>query len=209
VSGSRIQNNTKLYRVFVTNKTFNGSLGGLSGADIKCQAAAARANLGGLWKAWLSDARVSASARLYHSRSPYVRMDGQIIAMNWTDLTDGTLRVPINRTEYNAPIRFLHGVYTNTYANGSRISQKLNLCTTCTCNNWFSADQADAAPAGRAEKSDSCWSFCSVYNSCDNNQPTGSHLYCVEQPLAVPVTSTPVTVSPQENRPLPRGMFGK
>lgn len=40
---------------FVTSGVFTGNLGGIAGADQKCQAAAAGANLTGSWKAWISD----------------------------------------------------------------------------------------------------------------------------------------------------------
>ena len=42
------------YRVFVTNQTWNGDLGGLQGADNKCQQAAFDRGLGGAWRAWVS-----------------------------------------------------------------------------------------------------------------------------------------------------------
>src|SRR5690242_15690863 len=41
-------------RVFVTSKTYQGTLGGLAGADMECQKLADAANLGGTWMAWLS-----------------------------------------------------------------------------------------------------------------------------------------------------------
>ncbi len=39
---------------FVTSETFDGNLGGIAGADAKCQNAADVAGLGGEWKAWIS-----------------------------------------------------------------------------------------------------------------------------------------------------------
>ncbi|MDZ4247347.1 MAG: DUF1554 domain-containing protein, partial [Dehalococcoidia bacterium] len=76
-------------RVFVTAATYNGNLGGLSGADAKCQASANAVNLGGTWKAWLSDSNTSAGSRLNHSDSPYRLLNGTTIANNWDDLVDG------------------------------------------------------------------------------------------------------------------------
>ena len=40
-------------RVFVTSTSYNGNLGGASGADSKCQTAANNGNLGGTWKAFV------------------------------------------------------------------------------------------------------------------------------------------------------------
>src|SRR5215212_6677746 len=41
--------------VFLSSITYDGNLGGLSGADAKCQGLAAVAGLPGIYKAWLSD----------------------------------------------------------------------------------------------------------------------------------------------------------
>lgn len=42
-------------RIFLTHETFNGNLGGLAGADSICQNRAESLNLGGNWKAYLSE----------------------------------------------------------------------------------------------------------------------------------------------------------
>jgi hypothetical protein len=54
-------------RVFVSGSKWNGNLGGLAGADAKCQQAADAAGLGGTFRAWISDDATSASSRLTHS----------------------------------------------------------------------------------------------------------------------------------------------
>src|SRR5262245_3061033 len=41
-------------RVFVTSAIYPGNIGGLMGADAKCQTSADAAMLGGSWRAWLS-----------------------------------------------------------------------------------------------------------------------------------------------------------
>jgi len=51
-------------RVFVTSSSWNGNLGGLSGAGAKCQQAADAAGLGGTWVAWLSDSTYDAKDRI-------------------------------------------------------------------------------------------------------------------------------------------------
>src|SRR3990167_4820916 len=75
------------YRVFITNESYNGNLGGLIGADEICTRSAHLAGLGGKWKAWLSDSQVSASERLHHSKIPYRLLNGKLVARNWRDLT--------------------------------------------------------------------------------------------------------------------------
>ncbi|MCA9638830.1 MAG: DUF4215 domain-containing protein, partial [Myxococcales bacterium] len=49
--------------VFVTDETYNGALGGLAGADQKCQASASAANLPGSYYAWVSASDGSPSSR--------------------------------------------------------------------------------------------------------------------------------------------------
>jgi hypothetical protein len=50
--------------IFVTQTQYSPVLGGLSGADSKCQQSAEDAGLGGFWKSWISSDTVSAASRL-------------------------------------------------------------------------------------------------------------------------------------------------
>lgn len=76
--------------VFLTSQTYNGNLGGLSGADAKCQALADAAGLPGTYMAWLSDDTGSPSTRFARSTGPYQLVDGSKIADSWDDLTGNT-----------------------------------------------------------------------------------------------------------------------
>lgn len=118
-------------RVFVTSATYNGNLGGLPNADFKCQIRAEEANLGGEWKAWLSDSTTSAASRLNHYDGPYKLINGTIIANNWGDLTDGSLQNPIKITELGTE----QGIetWTNTLATSSIPSSSRS------CSNWTSS----------------------------------------------------------------------
>src|SRR3989344_4313337 len=88
-------------KVFVTSTLYSGNLGGLAGADARCQERANVANLGGTWKAWLSDTTTSAASRLEHSPNPYTLVNGRIIADNWEGLTGtGYLKSPIKINEF-------------------------------------------------------------------------------------------------------------
>jgi len=91
------------YTIFVTNDTYTGDLGGLDGADAKCQALATEAGLDGTYKAWLSNETVNAEDRLTHGTSHYVLVDGTLVANNWADLTDGTLLHAINLDQKGNP----------------------------------------------------------------------------------------------------------
>jgi hypothetical protein len=85
--------------MFVTSVTYNGNLGGLTGADDKCMDRAGQGNLTGTFKAWLSAAGVAPADRNTQSTVPYVLTTGTQIAENWTDLTDLSLAVAINTDE--------------------------------------------------------------------------------------------------------------
>ena len=69
--------------VFVTSAQFNGNLGGLTGADDKCQAEAngpASIVPSGTYLAWLSDGTDSPDTRFTKSAHPYMLPDGSKIA---------------------------------------------------------------------------------------------------------------------------------
>jgi len=86
-------------RVFTTSLVYDGNLGGLAGADMKCQARAVAAALPGTYKAWLSDAAATPNTRFTKSTIPYRLVDGTLVANDYTDLTDGTIAAPLNKTE--------------------------------------------------------------------------------------------------------------
>jgi hypothetical protein len=80
--------------VFVTSVSFNGNLGGLTGADAICQAEAdgpASIVPAGTYLAWLSDGTDSPETRFAKSSHPYTLPDGTVIAEDFTDLTSGSI----------------------------------------------------------------------------------------------------------------------
>lgn len=84
---------------FISSTSSNGNLGGLTGADQKCQTLADSAGIHGTFKAWLGDSTKSPSNRFTQATVPYVKLDGSLIANHWTDLTDGDIANPINIDE--------------------------------------------------------------------------------------------------------------
>jgi hypothetical protein len=85
--------------VFVTSAKYTGNLGGVAGADVKCQQLAEAAGLPGTYKAWLSDKSSSPAATFTRWNGPYVLVDGTEVASNWQGLTDHYHFVPKNITE--------------------------------------------------------------------------------------------------------------
>lgn len=92
--------------VFVSSKRYNGDLGGLSGADTKCQTLAEAAGLPGVYKAWLSSSSESPSTRFSYWPGYYRRVDGVIVAHGWPRAFyyHAPLEAPINKTEINGII---------------------------------------------------------------------------------------------------------
>ncbi len=91
-------------RVFVTSTVYPGNLGGLTGADAKCQTQAMAASLPGTYKVWLSDATGSPSTRfLTKPTIPYRLVDGTLIANNYADLVDGSQVLGVIKTETGGP----------------------------------------------------------------------------------------------------------
>lgn len=162
-------------RVFVTSKVFTGNLGGLAGADKKCQDAADAAELPGMYKAWLSVAGESPAESFVHSPVPYRQVDGVEIAKDWEDLTDGQLAAPLVVSEFNGPAGTgIHScapvvitVWTGTGVSGSAIAGNYF------CDGWNGTGEGFS---GSAESTDSDWTQACIAKCADQ-----AALYCVEQ----------------------------
>jgi len=154
--------------VFITSTLYNGNLGGLIGADSKCQADANSGKLGGTWKAWLSDNTVSAGTRITNHDGIYKTLDGTVVANNWNDLTDGFLQNTINITEKNTVSN--PAVWTNTEFDGK-------IKGTNTCENWTSSTASPIGSVGLAGVKNVPWTDYSTGMQCSVNNA----LYCFQQ----------------------------
>ncbi len=158
-------------RVFVTSMTYTGDLGGLSGADSKCQALADGVSggaLGGTWVAWLSTGSVNARDRI--PDAAYALVDGvTVVAMSKADLLDGSLLHAINMDENRAtPDTFDSWVHTGTVANGTAKGMD--------CSGWV--DDGGNTWLGDFTQQGANWTDAPEGSpSCD----TSAHLYCFEQ----------------------------
>jgi len=153
--------------VFVREATSNGGLGGLSGADEKCQSAAFAAGLQGTYLAWLSTSEGSPVSRFKKSSVPYRRIDGVEVAENWSGLVDGGLTNAINVTEQGNPP--VGNVWTNTVAKGTGWGGS-------DCQGW--TDSESAAPGnGYPPNKDTTWTQGGVDSGCGAEL----HIYCFEQ----------------------------
>jgi hypothetical protein len=156
--------------VFVTKAAYQGNFGGLADADARCQAAARRAGLPGVFRAWLSTSAQPAGARVVHKDVPYVMPAGIRVADNYHDLTDGQLAHPIDRTEYGEAVPSPFLARTATAPDGQALSP--------TCSDWTSRRRYDGGAWGATDATTSAWSRTGVFpGRCDYL----AHLYCLEQ----------------------------
>jgi hypothetical protein len=171
-------------RVFVSSALYTGNLGGLAGADAKCQALADAAKLGGTYRAWLSDVKTNARTRLVHSTVPYVLVDGTVVASDWFALVSGSLDHAINKTESGGvpPMGTLiclagsPSVWTLT-GTGGAVQGNYD------CSGWMSGSISSDAGSiemvwGVADSKDSKWTAACTSQQCG---PKTASLYCVEQ----------------------------
>ncbi|MGB7291827.1 MAG: hypothetical protein WBD99_06630 [Thermodesulfobacteriota bacterium] len=158
--------------VFVTSTPYDGNLGGLAGADAKCQEAADNAGLEGTFMAWLSDNSDSPSTRFTTlSLGPYIttRPGSGTIAGSWSDLTDREIRDFINSNENGVSIIGSTEVWTGTGSNGGRG------VLDPTCDGWTSGDATELGVVGTTNELDDSWTFHNI-RSCDNTFP----IYCFQ-----------------------------
>ena len=181
--------------VFVTSGTFNGNLGGIAGADAKCQAAADSPSSvvpAGSYLAWLSGTSFSPALRFTHSIQPYVLpvLPGTAeltVANNYTDLTDGVLLHAINIDETGSgvsPGGNPGTTWTATDADGTKVAfLSGNRCddNSVDGNVWTNSDAlaqnvANQAIVGLTSSTTAGWSNITV-QSCDVLR----RLYCFQQ----------------------------
>jgi hypothetical protein len=165
---------TPARRVFVTDETYGGALGGHAGADATCQSLATGAGLGGTWMAWISDSTSSPSQRFSKPTVGYFLLDGTPVASSWTALTTNGPTHAVDLTETRVSLAAVSADASKTWTatvvsgalgtpscsdfatNASTKSGSVGHCTGTGTVNWT------AAYAGEA---------CSVPN----------RLYCFEQ----------------------------
>jgi hypothetical protein len=162
--------------MFAASSLRDGALGGLAGADAFCTELAADAGYNGLFMAWLSNAQLGPATRMTHFMGAYRLPNGELIANDWVDLTDGTLAHPINQDQFgNAPPKAAicqdDEVWSNTNSDGTPQSE-------LDCNGWTSAAVSSTSNTGEWTAVDASWTESScVLVSCA--VPAG--LYCVQQ----------------------------
>jgi hypothetical protein len=160
--------------VFVTSMSFNANLGGLTGADDKCQAQAdgpASIVPSGTYLAWLSDGTDSPDTRFTKSSHPYLLPDGTKIAEDYSDLTDGLILHPINIDPTGKTLGGIQKFWTGTSADGTTAPKSV------TCTGWKDPLPYHYGMHGQTDLTTSSWSTIHANDSCR----TSSRLLCFQQ----------------------------
>jgi hypothetical protein len=156
-------------RVFVTSVTYDGNLGGASGADAKCQTAADAQVLGGTWKAWISSGSTNAIDRI-NDVGPWYLVDGVTKVFNNKANLLTTPANEIDMTESGAVPSWwgYNEVWSGSYQSGDASGSD--------CEEWTTALGQDAT-TGSASTDQTWGGEADTIYGCDG--PEG--LICFEQ----------------------------
>ncbi len=149
--------------IFVTSATFDGNLGGLTGADEKCQAEAngpASIVPSGTYLAWLSDGTDSPDTRFTKFSHPYKLRYGTKIAEDFTDLTDGSILHTINIDSTGKPLG-LQFFWTGTHSDGKTVQHFV------ACYGWAAGHlRGYRGVVGSTVQTSTLWSAYSSQKRC-------------------------------------------
>ena len=149
--------------IFVTSATFDGNLGGLTGADDKCQAEAdspASIVPSGTYLAWLSDGSDSPDTRFTKSSYPYMLPDGTKIAEDFTDLTDGSILHTIDIDSTGKPLG-LQFFWSGTNSDGTTVQHFV------ACYGWTAGRlRGFRGVVGSTVQTSTLWSVYSSQKRC-------------------------------------------
>jgi hypothetical protein len=145
-------------RVFITSTAYVGSA-----VTDACSVAAAAANLGGTWTAWLSTDTQDAIDRVT-GNGPWKRLDGVVVFNNHANLATQPLAQIVIDENGDLVDGF---VWTGTNTGGRK--------ATYTCGSWTSGSVTVAGTYGRLDLGAQSWS---AYNDMPCDNPL--HVYCLE-----------------------------
>jgi hypothetical protein len=169
--------------VFMTSTTYDGDLGGLDGADDKCQQLAEAQNLDGTFIAWLSTPSINAITRLEdaNAEGPWYNLNpagGELVSATRAGLEDGSIDNAIRYTESGGEIvGSTPKVWTGTLSNGK-------VCgaagAACTCGGWTNNTNG-LGDLGTGTASDATWTQRTFGQICAGTQSFElNRLFCFQ-----------------------------
>jgi hypothetical protein len=164
--------------IFVTSGQWTGSLGGIGGADSKCAAAASAANLGGSWKALISNSTTHAKDRIGAFTTALYKVNGEKVANSAADLWDNSVLSRVDVFENGVRNTGNPLVWTGTDWMGTR---NMGLSNKPFCGNWAATDSG--VQTGRTDRSDLGWvAIYDIGTSPSNACSNLGRLYCFRSP---------------------------
>jgi hypothetical protein len=161
---------------FVASRQVNGAgIGGMTGADSKCQTAANAGGLAGTYMAWIADSTAANapatrfSAAIKGGSYSIVRTDGTQVADSWADLIDGSIDAIISHNEF--------GQLLNSHVSNSPYTNVANDGTQLSATNHCADLTAGTGNIRRGNiNSTTNWT-----SDADLSCGGSSHIYCFEQ----------------------------
>ena len=152
--------------MFVSSSLFDGNLGGLAGADIKCALMATAVGLpnGNGYRAWLSTSTVDAKDRFGASSRPIATVTLVKIADSLDNLRVGALASAPNRDQHGALVSAPALAWTGTTVGGTNSGTN--------CQSWSSASVQGLV--GDAAMANSAWTAAGI-QACS----ASVRLYCI------------------------------
>ena len=173
--------------VFATLDAFTGDLGGALGADERCLEAGTD-SIALPWpelnnttfRAWIAAPDCPLAKRLPQETRPYVRVDGELIAENWSALVGGGLAPgKMQMNEYGLVIEEIWGFRVWSAIAGDGVM--LDDAAAKTCNFWTLAGDSFFGALGMANAGGSAWTRAlagegDLVQGCHEE----ARLYCVQ-----------------------------
>lgn len=148
--------------IFVTNGSWTGNLGGLSGADSKCNAEAKARGIAGKYQALLGSPEGTPQHRSIHYPVPYVTETGTYLNSDYHDLFAGGVDNPVGSSSW--------GVWTGLDASEAYVVNG-------NCASWADGTGGNVGFIGISSSIGTAWYTNAVGVACNNSM----HLYCIEQ----------------------------
>jgi len=149
--------------IFVTNGLWNGDLGGLAGADAKCNSEAKSRGFNGTYQALLGSSAGRPETRSIHYPIPYLSETGGYLNSDFHDLFSSGPDNSIN----NDPFK---NAWTGLNSNGTLTGQD--------CNGWTDSSVSATGTKGKVDAINQTWLN-------DTEAPYVCNgifsLYCIEQ----------------------------
>lgn len=173
VEGAVVDPRAQFKCIFATTAVYSlGDIGGLSGADAKCNSLSTTAGLSGTYKAYMWSGTNSPGSRMSQSTVPYKLPSGTQIASSWSSLTATGVTVTETNVAASLGCTFYLAWVGTSNSNCNGFSDT---------SSSYSTSEYKLTTGDPVTYTNSCsqWTCCSF--TCNSITPVSSHIVCVEQ----------------------------